>query len=50
MEISLKNRITALNRFNQLTVNRELKMIDLKREVNQLLTALGKKEKYKIIK
>ena len=48
-EKELKQKIDELERFNDLSVGRELKMIDLKKEVNQLLLSLGKKEKYKIV-
>lgn len=45
----LKQKMDELESFNNLTVARELKMIDLKMEVNELLSKLGKEEKYKII-
>jgi DNA-binding NtrC family response regulator len=48
-ERALKQKIVELERFNDLSVGRELKMIDLKKEVNQLLLRLGEKEKYKIV-
>ena len=48
-ERALKEKIDELERFNDLSVGRELKMIDLKKEVNQLLLRLGEKEKYKIV-
>ena len=48
-EAALKNKIEELEKFNELSVGRELKMIDLKKEVNQLLLRLGEKEKYKIV-
>lgn len=38
-----------LERFNQLSVDREIKMIDLKKEINFLLGRLGEKKKYKIV-
>ncbi len=46
----LLKKINELERFNNLTIDRELRMIDLKKEVNQLLAELGKKEKYRIAK
>jgi hypothetical protein len=48
-ERALKEKIEELERFNDLSVGRELKMIDLKKEVNQLLLKLGEKEKYRIV-
>lgn len=48
-EEALNQKIEELERFNDLTVDRELKMIELKKEVNQLLNRLGDKEKYKIV-
>jgi PAS domain S-box-containing protein len=49
LETTLRKRIDELDRFNRLTVDRELKMIELKKEVNQLLKELGKEAKYRII-
>jgi hypothetical protein len=48
-EEALKQKIEELERFNDLTVDRELRMIELKKEVNQLLNRLGNKDKYKIV-
>jgi len=48
-EEALKQKIAELERFNNLTVDRELRMIDLKKEVNDLLKQLGLPEKYRII-
>jgi PAS domain S-box-containing protein len=45
---ALKQKIEELEQFNELTVGRELKMIDLKKEVNELLVRMGGNEKYKI--
>jgi two-component system, chemotaxis family, CheB/CheR fusion protein len=39
-----------LERFNEITVGRELKMVELKEEINALLKRLGENEKYKIVK
>lgn len=48
-EEALKQKIAELERFNNLTVDRELKMIEMKKEVNLLMARLGEKEKYKIV-
>jgi PAS domain S-box-containing protein len=48
-EEALRLKITELEKFNDLTVDRELKMIELKKEVNELLMEIGKKEKYTIV-
>ena len=48
-EEALKHKIEELERFNDLTVDREMRMIELKKEVNLLLEQLGKGEKYKIV-
>jgi PAS domain S-box-containing protein len=48
-EEKLKEKIKELACFNDLTVGRELQMIELKKEVNALLQKTGEPEKYKII-
>jgi len=48
-EKDLMTKIEELEVFNELTVERELMMIELKKEVNILLTKLGEAEKYKIV-
>ncbi|MDD3044256.1 MAG: PAS domain S-box protein [Candidatus Delongbacteria bacterium] len=45
-EIELKKKVSELQETNSLMVNRELRMIELKKEVNELLKAFGKDEKY----
>jgi PAS domain S-box-containing protein len=45
---SLLQKMDELQRFQYLTVGRELKMIELKKEVNALLKQAGKSEKYRI--
>lgn len=48
MERELQNNIAELEQFNKMAVGRELKMIELKSEVNDLLSELGREEKYQI--
>ena len=45
----LKKRMDELLRFNNLTIDRELTMIELKKEVNRLLQETGKDKRYKIV-
>lgn len=49
-EEAQKTRMNELELFHKLTVGRELTMIDLKKEVNDLLIELGRQEKYKVVK
>jgi len=48
-ENELKKKNKELELFNRLAVGRELKMIELKKEINALLVQLGKESKYKIV-
>jgi PAS domain S-box-containing protein len=48
-EDELKTRVDELQRFQRLTVGREHTMIDLKKEVNELLRKNGHEEKYTIV-
>ncbi len=48
-ETELMKKMEELQRFHKLTVGRELKMIELKKEVNDLRRRLGLVESYKII-
>jgi len=48
-EKELLAKMDELQRFHDLTVGRELKMIELKKEINELLKELGRKEKFKIV-
>lgn len=48
VEEKLISRNKELELFNEVTVGRELKMIDLKKEINELLEKSGEKPKYKI--
>lgn len=47
-EEALNEQIQKLERFNKLAVGREMKMIELKEEINALLREAGRKEKYVI--
>ena len=49
-EEELEEKMNELIRFQNLTVGRELSMIELKKEINKMLTKLGQEEKYKIVK
>ena len=48
-EADLKEKYAELERFHKVTVGRELRMIELKQEVNALLQAAGQAPKYKIV-
>ncbi len=48
-EADLQEKYAELERFHKVTVGRELRMIELKQEVNALLKAGGQAEKYKIV-
>ena len=48
-EEELRKRTDELEKFNKLAVGRELKMIELKREINALLEESGKEPGYKIV-
>jgi len=46
-EEKLNNKMNELSQFNMLAVGRELQMIELKKEVDNLLIELNREEKYK---
>ena len=48
VENEIKRKVDELERFNRLMVGREIKMIGLKKEVNELLEKLSFPGKYKI--
>jgi len=48
-EQDLHEKMRELERFNRLAVDRELRMIELKKEVNGLLTQSGQEPEYRII-
>jgi polyhydroxyalkanoate synthesis regulator phasin len=45
-EQKLKEKIEELEKYKNITVNREIKMVDLKNEVNELCKQLNQKPKY----
>ena len=47
-EEELKKRNKEMKRFNKLAVDRELRMVELKKEINALLVQLGEEPRYKI--
>lgn len=47
-EAELKERFRELEEFHDLTVGRELKMVELEKEINGLLRELGREPKYKV--
>jgi PAS domain S-box-containing protein len=49
MEENLRRNVEELELFNKLATGRELKMIQLKQEINELLGRLGQGEKYEIV-
>jgi PAS domain S-box-containing protein len=48
IEGELKEQLEEINRFNLLMVGRENKMIELKKEINELLIKIGLQPKYRI--
>jgi PAS domain S-box-containing protein len=49
MEEKLKKNVDELERFSKVASGREIKMIQLKQEINELKIQLGQDEKYKIV-
>jgi PAS domain S-box-containing protein len=49
-EVALQKKMDELQQFQRLTVGRELAMIELKKEINELLKKSGQEEKYRIVK
>jgi butyrate kinase len=45
-EQTLKMKIEELEKYKSVTVNREVKMVDLKNEINELCKQLNQKPKY----
>jgi PAS domain S-box-containing protein len=50
MEADLRRNLEELERFNKLANGREIRMIQLKEEINELLCQLNQDKKYKIVK
>ena len=49
MAANFRNNLDELEKFNSLAVGRELRMIDLKQEINNLLKSLSKDPEYEIV-
>jgi len=49
-EQALARKMDEMTRFHNLTIDRELKMIELKKEINALLKAAGEEDRYVIVK
>jgi PAS domain S-box-containing protein len=50
IEGELKRNVEELEQFSKLAIGREIKMIQLKQEINELLGQLDQGEKYEIVK
>jgi PAS domain S-box-containing protein len=50
MEEELRRNVEELEQFSKLAIGREIKMIQLKEEINELMGQLGQGEKYEIVK
>jgi len=49
-EAAVRKKIADLEWFNSISVGRELKMVDLKTEINELSKRLGEEPRYEIYK
>lgn len=49
MEKELKEKIEELERFYNLTIDRELRMVELKKEIDELRRKCGEKPKYEVV-
>ena len=50
LEKKAEEKIREIERFNNLMIGREFRMIELKKEINELRGRLGEKKKYRIVK
>ena len=50
MEDEVRRNLEELELFNKLAIGREIKMIQIKQEINELRGQLGQSEKYEIVK
>jgi hypothetical protein len=50
LEDEMRRNLEELERFNKLAIGREIKMIQLKEEINELLGQSNQDKKYKIVK
>jgi len=49
LDDELKRNVEELEQFSKLAIGREIKMIQLKEEINELMSQLGQGEKYEIV-
>ena len=47
-ENALKKKNDELQTMNSIMINREIKMTEMKKEINEILKESGKKEKYEV--
>lgn len=48
-EIALNEKMDEMTRFHRMIVGRELVMVELKKEINELLKEAGREEKYRVV-
>lgn len=48
-ENELRDKLSELERFNRLAIDRELRMIELKRQINDLQKAMGREAEYVVV-
>jgi PAS domain-containing protein len=49
VEMLARERMRELEEFNRVAVGRELRMIELKQQINELLASLGRDRKYELV-